>query len=58
MREAAQRWLRAPRIDAVRRGTGCALSSAIAAGLAAGLDLATACEGGKHHVTQLLQQDD
>ena len=58
MREAAPRWLRAPRSDAVRRGTGCALSSAIAAGLAAGLDLATACERGKHHVTQLLQQDD
>jgi hydroxymethylpyrimidine/phosphomethylpyrimidine kinase len=57
-REAAPRWLRTPRIDAVRRGTGCALSSAIAAGLAAGLDLATACERGKHHVTQLLQQDD
>jgi len=58
MREAAPRWLRTPRIDAVRRGSGCALASAIAAGLASGLDLATACERGKEHVTLLLQQND
>ena len=58
MPAAAPRWLRAPRINAVRRGTGCALSSAIAAGLAAGLDLTVACERAKQHVTQLLQQDD
>ena len=57
-RAAAPRWLRAPRLNAVRRGTGCALSSAIAAGLAAGLDLTVACERAKQHVTQLLQQDD
>jgi hydroxymethylpyrimidine/phosphomethylpyrimidine kinase len=58
MREAAPRWLRAPRIRAERRGTGCALSSAIAAGLAVGLDLPDACERAKQHVTELLQQDD
>ncbi len=58
MPRAAPRWLRAPRINAVRRGTGCALSSAIAAGLAAGLELTAACERAKQHVTQLLQQDD
>jgi hydroxymethylpyrimidine/phosphomethylpyrimidine kinase len=58
MRDAAPLWLRAPRISAVRRGTGCALSSAIAAGLGAGLDLTTACERAKQYVTQLLQQDD
>jgi hydroxymethylpyrimidine/phosphomethylpyrimidine kinase len=52
------RWLRAPRIDAQRRGTGCALASAIAAGLAAGLELVTACERAKQHVTRLLQHDD
>jgi len=55
---AAPRWLRAPRIGATRRGTGCALSAAIAAGLAAGLELAAACESAKLHVTQLLQHDD
>ncbi len=58
MPHATPRWLRAPRLNAVRRGTGCALSSAIAAGLAAGLELTTACERAKQHVTQLLQQDD
>jgi len=51
-------WLRAPRIAAARRGTGCALSSAIAAGLAAGLELAAACARAKQHVTQLLQHAD
>jgi hydroxymethylpyrimidine/phosphomethylpyrimidine kinase len=55
---APPRWLRGPRINAVRRGTGCALSAAIAAGLAAGLELTTACERAKQHVTRLLQHDD
>jgi len=55
---AAPQWLRAPRSPAVRRGTGCALSAAIAAGLAAGLPLAAACEQAKQHVTQLLQHGD
>ncbi len=36
-----------------RRGTGCALATAIAAGLAAGLPLAAACQRAKDHVTQL-----
>jgi hydroxymethylpyrimidine/phosphomethylpyrimidine kinase len=57
-RDAEPRWLRAPRLDAARRGTGCALSSAIAAGLAAGLALAAACERAKEHVTRLLQRAD
>ena len=56
--DAKPRWLRAPRIGVVRRGTGCALSAAIAAGLGAGLDLAAACMRAKQHVTQLLQQAD
>jgi hydroxymethylpyrimidine/phosphomethylpyrimidine kinase len=47
-------WLRAPRSRVACRGTGCALSSAIAAGLAAGVPLAAACERAKQHVTQLL----
>ena len=36
-----------------RRGTGCALATAIAAGLGAGLPLAVACQRAKDHVTQL-----
>ena len=55
---APPRWLRAPRINTTRRGTGCALSSAIAAGLAAGLELTAACERAKQHVTRMLQYAD
>jgi hydroxymethylpyrimidine/phosphomethylpyrimidine kinase len=58
LRDAAPRWLRAPRLPAVRRGTGCALAAAIAAGLAAGLDVGTACERAKQHLTQSLQRAD
>jgi hydroxymethylpyrimidine/phosphomethylpyrimidine kinase len=54
MREAAPLWLRAPRINATRRGTGCTLASAIAAGLGSGLDLPAACRQAKAHVRQLL----
>jgi hydroxymethylpyrimidine/phosphomethylpyrimidine kinase len=49
------RGLAAPRSAQRRRGTGCALSSGIAAGLAAGLPLDAACERAKQHVTELLQ---
>jgi hydroxymethylpyrimidine/phosphomethylpyrimidine kinase len=55
--EAVHR-LTAPRIAATRRGTGCALAAAIAAGLAVGLELHTACARAKQHVTELLQQGD
>lgn len=48
--------LAAPRLAAVRRGTGCALASAIAAGLAARVPLEAACERAKEHVTELLQE--
>ena len=48
--------LTAPRLPATRRGTGCALSSAIAAGLAAHLSLVAACQRAKEHVTGLLRQ--
>jgi hydroxymethylpyrimidine/phosphomethylpyrimidine kinase len=58
LRDAVPRWLRAPRIATVRRGTGCELAAAIAAGLAAGLDVATACTRAKQHLTQSLQQAD
>jgi len=47
--------LSAARVAGGRRGTGCALSSAIAAGLAAGRELADACARAKQHVTELLQ---
>jgi hydroxymethylpyrimidine/phosphomethylpyrimidine kinase len=46
----------APRLTAARRGTGCALASAIAAGLAAHLSLEAACQRAKEHVTELLRQ--
>lgn len=47
--------LTAPRLAAERRGTGCALASAIAAGLAAQLPLEAACRRAKEYVTSLLQ---
>jgi hydroxymethylpyrimidine/phosphomethylpyrimidine kinase len=52
------RRLAAARIAATRRGTGCALAAAIAAGLATGLELHAACARAKRHVTELLQQGD
>jgi hydroxymethylpyrimidine/phosphomethylpyrimidine kinase len=50
------RRLSAARIPKDRRGTGCALASAIAAGLAAGEELPQACARAKQYVTELLQQ--
>jgi hydroxymethylpyrimidine/phosphomethylpyrimidine kinase len=47
--------LSAPRLLATQRGTGCSLATAIAAVLAAGLDVTTACERAKQHVTQRLR---
>ena len=52
---AVQR-LSAPRLCTTRRGTGCALAAAIAAGLAANLSLRGACEQAKRYVARLLQQ--
>jgi hydroxymethylpyrimidine/phosphomethylpyrimidine kinase len=43
-----------PRLRAATRGTGCALASAIAAGLACGLPLFEACGDAKRHVQQML----
>jgi hydroxymethylpyrimidine/phosphomethylpyrimidine kinase len=48
----------APRIGTTRRGTGCALASAIAAGLAAGLELTAACAAAKEYVTGYLRSGD
>ena len=50
-------WLYSPRLDASRRGTGCALASAIAAGLARGSSLEAACRDAKRYVHSLLTQD-
>jgi hydroxymethylpyrimidine/phosphomethylpyrimidine kinase len=44
-----------PRYAVTRRGTGCALASAIAAALAAGADVAQACARGKEYMDQWLR---
>jgi len=54
--ESSVHRIASPRISATRRGTGCALASAIAAGLASGVSIAGACERAKHYVSALLQQ--
>jgi hydroxymethylpyrimidine/phosphomethylpyrimidine kinase len=46
--------LAAPRVNAGRRGTGCALASAIAASLARGSPLDEACRLAKHYITTYL----
>jgi hydroxymethylpyrimidine/phosphomethylpyrimidine kinase len=46
----------APRVAGAQRGSGCALASAIAAGLAHGRSLPEACEQAKRHVTELLRR--
>ncbi|MGH8228712.1 MAG: bifunctional hydroxymethylpyrimidine kinase/phosphomethylpyrimidine kinase [Steroidobacteraceae bacterium] len=48
--------LTAPRLEATRRGTGCALASAIAAELARGKPLAEACRGAKQYVLARLRE--
>lgn len=50
VRSEPLRRLTAPRINSARRGTGCALASAIAAGLAHGRTLADACQTAKEYV--------
>lgn len=47
--------LRAPRAPRAVRGSGCALATAIAAGLAAGVDLGEACVRAKVYVTGRFQ---
>lgn len=47
-------WLSSPRLDAQSRGTGCALASAIAAGLASGQSLEDACRNAKQYVLSML----
>jgi hydroxymethylpyrimidine/phosphomethylpyrimidine kinase len=47
--------LRSPRLAGTIRGTGCALASAIAAGLARDMPLATACSEAKRYVSSLFE---
>lgn len=48
-------WLSSPRIESQCRGTGCALASALAAGLASGSSVETACRAGKDYVLSMLR---
>ena len=54
MQDAPPHWLSSPRIDAESRGTGCALASAIAAGLAAGSSVEEACRDARSYVLGML----
>jgi hydroxymethylpyrimidine/phosphomethylpyrimidine kinase len=59
MSSAGKRWFHAPRIDTLNtHGTGCTLSSAIAAGLAHGLALETAVEAAKLYITEAIAAAD
>jgi hydroxymethylpyrimidine/phosphomethylpyrimidine kinase len=53
----APQWHASPRLAASRRGTGCALASAIAAGLASGLSPEAACRAAKRYVLAMLSAD-
>jgi hydroxymethylpyrimidine/phosphomethylpyrimidine kinase len=56
MKESEPVWIRGPRIDSANtHGTGCTLSSAIAAYLALGLSLPDAVQGARGFVRQALQ---
>ena len=50
----APQWLSSQRLDARCRGTGCALASAIAAGLAGGQSVEEACRSGKQYVLSII----
>ncbi|MGB6451507.1 MAG: bifunctional hydroxymethylpyrimidine kinase/phosphomethylpyrimidine kinase [Steroidobacteraceae bacterium] len=54
-RDRSPERIASPRIEAVQRGTGCALASAIAAQLASGLPLDEACRRAKTYVVDLLR---
>ena len=54
-----ERWFSAPRIPTRNtHGTGCTLSSAIAAGLARGNSIKTSIETAKHYLTQAIAHAD
>jgi hydroxymethylpyrimidine/phosphomethylpyrimidine kinase len=52
--QGAPHWLSSSRLDARCRGTGCALASAIAAGLASGQSVEDACRAAKQYVLSML----
>lgn len=52
--QGAPQWFSSPRLEARCRGTGCALASAIAAGLASGQSVEDACRNGKQYVLSML----
>ena len=54
--DGTPRWLSAPRLETRTRGTGCALASAIAAGLAGGASIEDACGSAKRYVLSMLSQ--
>jgi hydroxymethylpyrimidine/phosphomethylpyrimidine kinase len=51
---SAAQWLSSKRLEARCRGTGCALATAIAAGLASGQSVEDACRDGKEYVLSML----
>ncbi|HTC14208.1 MAG TPA: hydroxymethylpyrimidine/phosphomethylpyrimidine kinase [Steroidobacteraceae bacterium] len=57
LRDAAPLYLSAPRLPGTRRGTGCALASAIAAQLACGADLPAACARAKEYISERWRAD-
>jgi hydroxymethylpyrimidine/phosphomethylpyrimidine kinase len=57
--KAGSRWFTAPRIATENtHGTGCTLSSAIAAGLARGHDMEAAIDAAKHYITEAIRHAD
>ena len=57
--DSGGRWLTAPRIATTNtHGTGCTLSSAIAAGLAKGMDLDAAVDAGKAYISAAIAAAD
>lgn len=54
MQDATPQWLSSPRLNAACRGTGCALASAIAAGLAQGSAVEEACRSARQYVLKML----
>lgn len=52
--DGAPQWLASPRVEALCRGTGCALASAIAAALAHGSAVEGACASAKRYVLAML----
>jgi hydroxymethylpyrimidine/phosphomethylpyrimidine kinase len=56
-RDHGLRRIPSPRLHATKRGTGCALASAIAAGLASGMSLFDACREAKRYVLEMLSRE-